>query len=88
MITQSRDTNPEVEKVWIAMLKTLTDEERFVKLVNMSSTFIRLSKRAIAEANPKLNKTELDLIFVKYNYGDELAERLKKFLELRNNATG
>ncbi|MFH1196090.1 MAG: hypothetical protein V1720_10270 [bacterium] len=87
MITQSRDTNPEVEKVWITMLGKLSDEERFLKLISMSSTFVRLSKRTIAEVNPKLNKTELDLLFVKYNYGDEMAERLKKYLELRNNAT-
>lgn len=87
MITQSCDTNLEVEKIWISLFSKLTDEERFSKMVGLSSIFIRLSKKAIAEANPELNKTGVNLLYARYNYGNDLAEKLHFFMEARNDSS-
>jgi len=52
-----------------------------LKSFSLSSTVINLSKRAINRANPNKDKTELDLIFVKLHYGNELADKLKLYLQ-------
>jgi hypothetical protein len=81
MITQSIDTNPEVEKVLIALLRTLSTEERLNRTLNFSSSIINLSKRAISRANPELSEDERNLLFVEYHYGVELANKLRSFQE-------
>ena len=81
MATQSRDTNPEVEKVLISLLRKCTTAEKFRQVASLSSATMRLSKRAIQRANPHLSQRERDILFVKYHYGDELAERLRKYFE-------
>lgn len=81
MITQSTDTNPEVERVLISLLRNLTMEEKLNRTLNFSSSIINLSKRAIARANPELSEDERNLLFVKYHYGVELSNKLRSFQE-------
>ena len=50
---------------------------------SLSQTTIQLSRRAISRANPGLSEQELNLIFVAYHYGDELANRLRAHMENR-----
>jgi len=50
----------------------------------MTDTVRFLSRRAIERQNPGLSKREIDLLFVKYHYGSELAERLREYLERRS----
>jgi len=83
MVTQSVDTNPEVEKFQISLLRKASVAKRFALMQSLTSTTIQLSKRAIARANPGLSKRELDLLFVKYHYGNKLAEQLRFYL-IRN----
>lgn len=85
MFQQAIDTNPEIERIRIQLLKEAGPQKRFSITASLISTVINLSKRAIARANPGLNKRELDLLFVKYNYGIELEKRLRKYLELKDN---
>ena len=40
-----------------------------------------LSRRAIQRANPSLCEREVDLAFVEYHYGKELAEGLALYME-------
>ena len=75
------DTNPKVESILIEMLSRLTISQRLSKTLSFSSTIINLSKRAISRANPGKSKSELDLIFVRLHYGNELADKLKIFLQ-------
>lgn len=84
MATQSVDTNAEVERFQISLLRKASVAKRFALMQSLTSTTIQLSKRAIARANPGLSKRELDLLFVKYNYGDKLAEKLRDYL-IRND---
>ncbi len=85
MRTQSSDTSPEIEKIMLDMLRSQTISERISKTMKLTSSAIYLSKRAIARANPGKSKRELDLLFVKYHYGDKLAGQLEKYLEGMNN---
>lgn len=41
---------------------------------------MKLSKRAIKRVNPELDEKELNILFVRYNYGNKLAEKFQKFL--------
>jgi len=81
MITQSTDTNPEVERILISLLRKLSTEEKLNRTLNFSSSIIKLSKRAIARANPELTEDERNLLFVEYHYGVELANKLRSFQE-------
>jgi hypothetical protein len=80
MIVQSTDTNPEVEKVLISLLRNLSTEAKLNRVLQFSSSIINLSKRAIARANPELSEDERNLLFVEYHYGVELANKSKEYL--------
>ncbi len=84
MKTQSTDTNPEVEKVLISLLRKLSTEEKLNRTLKFSSSIINLSKRAIIRANPDLSEDERNILFVKYHYGTELADKLRKYLNQRS----
>ena len=81
MITQSRDTNPEVERVLISLLRKLSTTQRIEQVLSFSSSIIKLSKRAIARANPDLSEEEKNILFVRIHYGNELADNLRKYLK-------
>ncbi len=80
MITQSTDTNPEVERVLISLLRKLSAEEKLNRTLQFSSSIINLSKRVIARANPDLSEVEKNILFVRLHYGNELADKLRKYL--------
>lgn len=79
------DTNPKVESILIEMISKLTVSQRLAKTLSFSSAVLNLSKRAIYRANPGKSKSELDLIFVRLHYGDDLADKLKTFLQNSKN---
>jgi hypothetical protein len=81
MKTQSRDTNIKAEKTLISMLQNQSASEKFSRIRSLTETAINLSKRAIKRANKNLNKTQVNLLFIEYNYGKDLAEKVKKYLE-------
>lgn len=76
MQTQTIDTNPEIEKVQIALFRQATTVERLKRVWSLSETVIKLSRRAIARANPDLSQSELDLIFIETHYGKNTAPPL------------
>lgn len=81
MKPQSKDTSPEAEKFLIELLRQKTPSEKFRQILSLSQTVIQLSKRAIARRHPHLNKQQITLLFIKYHYGEDLAERVKKYLD-------
>ncbi len=74
------DTSPEAEKVQIELLRKLTVAERFAKVRALTARTVRLSKRAIARANPNLSPEELKVRFIELHYGKELAQRVRAYL--------
>ena len=81
------DTTPEAEAVQIELLRQASPARRFAVTCSLSAQVVALARRAIARVQPDLNTQELDMLFVEYKYGRELAEHLRKFLEQRNNAS-
>ena len=77
------DTDEKIEKIQIALIRKLNISERISRLRSLSQTVIGLSRRAIRRANPGLSEKELNYKFVAYHYGDEIAERFKKYLGIR-----
>ena len=81
MVTQSPDTTLEAEKVQIDLIRKSSIPKRLSVAHSLSETTRYLSKRGIKRANPNFSKREVDLAFVKFHYGEELADRLRLFLE-------
>lgn len=81
MVTQSIDTDPKVEQILISLLRKIPFAKKFDQMQVFSSTIIKLSKRAIARANPNLSQQEKDILFVKYNYSAQLAASLQKHFD-------
>ena len=74
------DTKPAIEEILISLIRSKSIPERLSKFESLTSLVLNLSKRAISRKNPNLTKQELDLLFVKYHYGEELYEKLKLYL--------
>ena len=84
MVTQSIDTHPKVEEFQILLLRKATVAKRLSIMRSLSQTTIHLSRRAILRANPTFSDRDLDLAFVTYHYGADLATRFRKYLAQRD----
>ncbi len=87
MVTQSIDTHPKIEELQILLLRRATVSKRLAMMRSLSQTTIYLSRRAIQRANPTFSPLDLDLAFVTYHYGADLANRLHQYLKCRNDET-
>jgi|WetSurMetagenome_2_1015567.scaffolds.fasta_scaffold1681315_1 hypothetical protein len=74
------DTNPKIEDIQINLMRKMNIRQKFSLIKSLSSLTISLSKRAIARRKPKLSKLEQDLLFVKYNYGEDLYKKVRGYL--------
>ena len=81
MITQSPDTTPEAEKKQIDLIRKSSVPRRISIVRSLSKTVIYLSRRAIRRARPSLSEREVNIAFVANHYGEELAVRLRMYLE-------
>ena len=81
MKTQSRDTRPEIEEIQISLIRNASIARKVSVVRSLSETTMRLSRKAIARANPGLNDRELDLKFVEYHYGKALANNLREYMD-------
>ena len=84
MKPQSSDTNLIAEEVQLSLIRQASIAKRISAMRSLSQTVIQLSRRAIAKANPGKSELELDLLFVAHHYGEDLAMRLRKYLEQMN----
>lgn len=81
MITQSMDTHLSAEKFLISLMREARPAKKIAQVRALSRTTIQLSRRAIARAKPHLDEREVNILFVAYHYGNDLAGRLKEYLE-------
>jgi hypothetical protein len=79
------DTHPDAERVQIELLRKATGAQRIAKMRSLTSFVVGMSRQAAARANPGLTSREIDLLWVKLNYGQELAGRLRDYLEERQS---
>jgi hypothetical protein len=86
MKTQSKDTSTQVELVQISLLREQSVAKKIAHICSLSQTTMQLSKRAIARANPNLNNHQINLLFIKYQYGIDLASRVEDYLKNKKHA--
>ena len=84
MITQSSDTHPKMEELQVLLIRNASTAKRISRVRSLSESTIRLSRRAIKRANPDLNERELNLKFVSYHYGENLADLLHEYMDKRS----
>jgi hypothetical protein len=84
MKTQLTDTHPKVKRVQISLLRKAGMERRLQLTFSLSSSAIQLSRAALRQRYPNLSERELRLKFVALCYGEELAGRVRRYLEHRN----
>ncbi len=80
MKTLLSDTDQKVEKVLIDIIRQKSISERLRQMEYLTSLVMHLSKRAIARNNIGKDKLELDLLFVKLHYGEELSNKVHRHL--------
>ena len=86
MKTLSLDTHPEVERVHIQLLSQAGPARRLALARSLSQSTIEMSRRAIGKRHPHLSSLEISLKFVQLCYGDDLAHRLKIYIEERETS--
>ena len=80
MKTQSPGTNESAERALIGLIRKASFATKVSQIRSLSQTAIQLSKRAIARANNGLSERQVDVLFVAYHYGEDLASNLEKYL--------
>jgi len=85
MKTQSIDTYPETERVLISLIIKESISTKLSHILSLSQTTIQLSKRAITRANKNLDIDQINLLFINYHYGKDLAEQVKKYIDKDHN---
>lgn len=76
MKTQSADTSPEAERVQIALLRQASIARRIGLLRSLTSTALRLSRRATRRRHPTLDAANVAIAWAALQYGHEVIERL------------
>jgi hypothetical protein len=73
------DTHPDAERVQIELLRKMSGARKIAMLRSLSSMVIGLSRQAIAKVNPRLDRRQVDLLWVEFNYGKDLADKLRGY---------
>ncbi len=81
MLSQSPDTAPKAEKVQINLIRQAGVSRRISIVRSLSQTIIYLSRRSIQRTNPSLSEHQVNIAFVEKHYGEKLAERLRLYME-------
>lgn len=74
------DTNPKIKEIQISLIRKAGIAQRIMQMRSLSRTAINLSRRAISRAHPEYNQQEVNLVFVRLHYGDDIANRLGTYL--------
>ena len=77
--TQSADTDARSERVLLELLRKKSPADKVAQVRALSQLVIGLSRRALERANPGKSQTELDLLFIRLHYGEELARRVTEY---------
>jgi hypothetical protein len=80
------DTSLKAEQVQINLLRAAGVARRVELVRSVSSSVIDMSRRAIARCHPDWSEVEVKVEFVKLNYGEAIADRVRQRIGL--NAYG
>ncbi len=83
MAAKLTDAHLDAEAIQIELLRNASIARRLSICCSLTQAAIHQSRRALASANPELGRPELDLLFVRLQYGTELADGVQRHLEAR-----
>ena len=72
-----RDTNPEIEKIQILLIRKTSIAKRISLLRSISQT-------AIMRANPELSEEAIKYKIVEHHYGSDLSERFRRYSDSKS----
>jgi len=75
------DTSADAEKVLTELARQASIAERVARTRSLTAMATRMSRQAIAEANPQFSPQEVDLMWMELHYGKELAAEYRKHLQ-------
>jgi hypothetical protein len=75
------DTHPDAARVQLELLRAAGPERRLKLAVSLSSTAMRLSRETLARTRHLTDATEIKLEWARVHYGDDLARRVRAWLE-------
>lgn len=76
----NRKMNAGTEQVFLRLMREMDFQKRFDLVNSLSRTARDLSRRAVARAHPGMSERNVDLLFVEYHYGVELADKLRAYV--------
>lgn len=77
------DTDPEAERVQLALLRAAPVARRLQATCDISSLAVGLARRALRRAHPEADDDQLAVLFVRTHYGEELAAGMERYLASR-----
>lgn len=76
-----RDTSPDAETVLIGLLQDKPPFKRLYDAVAASNRVAEQCKNAIRRSCPQLSEDEIKLCFIELNYGREIADEVRAYLD-------
>lgn len=80
---RSADTDPDAEAVQLELLRRAGPTRRAQMALELSAQVISLAREAYRRQMPGASETEIGLRFVELNYGQDLAEAVRRHLAER-----
>ena len=78
------DTDAEVHRTHVEMLRAASPERRLALALSLTQTVLSMTRARIASSMPGASQEELGLRFVAELYGDDLAGEVRDFLATRS----
>ena len=75
------DTHPSIARKQIEMLRKAGSRRRLAMGLRMGEDAIQLSRRELRRLHPTLTDQQIALLWVKFHYGDDMADRLRAYLK-------
>ena len=75
------DTPLKIEEIQIDLIRKSSIPKRIAMVQALTEITIRLSRKAILRANPQLSGEEIDFLFCSFTYGENLASKVKAFID-------
>lgn len=83
MSSTMNDTSLKAEQVQINLLRAAGVARRIGLVRSVSGSVIDMSRRAIARNHPEWSEVEVKVEFVKLNYGEAIADRVRQRMGLK-----
>jgi len=74
------DTDPEIERVHLEMIRRASPGRRLRLALSLSRSVMALSRWGLAQRHPDDSPEEIGLRFVALHYGADLADELRAYL--------